>query len=117
MTRRLEPMDRISELSSASVPFPFDVHALIFSEDAPALENTLHKYFKKQEVNKVNQRKEFFKVNLEEIKELVHNEYNIDVVSIARLVGHKDATETLQTYAHLFERRQDEVFELVRKII
>lgn len=76
MTRRLEPMDRISELSSASVPFPFDVHALIFSEDAPALENTLHKYFKKQEVNKVNQRKEFFKVNLEEIKELVHNEYN-----------------------------------------
>lgn len=42
---------------------------------------------------------------------------NIDVVSIARLVGHKDATETLQTYAHLFERRQDEVFELVRKII
>ena len=76
MTRRLEPMDRISELSSASVPFPFDVHALIFSEDAPALENTLHKYFKKQEANKVNQRKEFFKVNLEEIKELVHNEYN-----------------------------------------
>ena len=76
MTRRLEPMDRISELSSASVPFPFDVHALIFSEDAPALENTQHKYFKKQEVNKVNQRKEFFKVNLEEIKELVHNEYN-----------------------------------------
>ena len=76
MTRRLEPMDRISELSSASVPFPFDVHALIFSEDAPALENTLHKYFKKQEVNKVNQLKEFFKVNLEEIKELVHNEYN-----------------------------------------
>lgn len=43
--------------------------------------------------------------------------HNIDVVSIARLVGHKDATETLQTYAHLFERRQDEVFELVRKII
>lgn len=76
MTRRLEPMDRISELSSASVPFPFDVHALIFSEDAPALESTLHKYFKKQEVNKVNQRKEFFKVNLEEIKELVHKEYN-----------------------------------------
>ena len=43
--------------------------------------------------------------------------HNIDVVSIARLVGHKDAMETLQTYAHLFERRQAEVFELVRKII
>ena len=76
MTRRLEPMDRISELSSASVPFPFDVHALIFSEDAPALETTLHNYFRKQEVNKVNSRKEFFRVNLEEIKDLVHKEFN-----------------------------------------
>ena len=76
MTRRLEPMDRISELSSASVPFPFDVHALIFSEDAPALEATLHNYFRKQEVNKVNSRKEFFRVNLEEIKDLVHKEFN-----------------------------------------
>lgn len=76
MTRRLEPMDRISELSSASVPFPFDVHALIFSEDAPALETTLHNYFRKQEVNKVNSRKEFFRVDLEEIKDLVHKEFN-----------------------------------------
>ncbi|HEM2589178.1 TPA: DUF4041 domain-containing protein [Streptococcus suis] len=76
MTRRLEPMDRINELSSASVPFPFDVHALIFSEDAPALENTLHNYFRDKEVNKVNPRKEFFKVDLQEIKELVHKEYN-----------------------------------------
>ncbi|MDY4510767.1 DUF4041 domain-containing protein [Streptococcus hyovaginalis] len=76
MTRRLEPMDRIAELSSASVPFPFDVHALIFSEDAPSLENTLHNYFRKKEVNKVNNRKEFFKVNLDEIKEVVHKEHN-----------------------------------------
>lgn len=76
MTRRLEPMDRISELSSASVPFPFDVHALIFSDDAPSLENTLHNYFRKQEVNKVNNRKEFFKVNLDEIKQVVHKEHN-----------------------------------------
>lgn len=76
MTRRLEPMDRIAELSSASVPFPFDVHALIFSDDAPSLENTLHNYFRKQEVNKVNNRKEFFKVNLDEIKQVVHKEHN-----------------------------------------
>lgn len=76
MTRRLEPMDRIAELSSASVPFPFDVHALIFSDDAPSLENTLHNYFRKQEVNKVNNRKEFFRVNLDEIKEVVHKEHN-----------------------------------------
>ncbi|OFK22104.1 hypothetical protein HMPREF2829_00175 [Aerococcus sp. HMSC072A12] len=76
MTRRLEPMDRINELSSASVPFPFDVHALIFSEDAPALENSLHQHFRDNEVNKVNHRKEFFKTDIESIKELVHKEYD-----------------------------------------
>ncbi|OFN02795.1 hypothetical protein HMPREF2626_01420 [Aerococcus sp. HMSC062A02] len=76
MTRRLEPMDRINELSSASVPFPFDVHALIFTEDAPALENSLHQYFRDNEVNKVNHRKEFFKTDIESIKELVHKEYD-----------------------------------------
>ncbi|HCD8557635.1 TPA: DUF4041 domain-containing protein, partial [Staphylococcus aureus] len=64
VTRRLEPMDRINELSSASVPFEFDVHALIFSENAFELENKLHEYFKKYKVNKVNGRKEFFKVNI-----------------------------------------------------
>ena len=52
MTRRLEPLDRIKELSSASVPFDFDVHALIFSEDAPALENTLHNYFRNKRLIK-----------------------------------------------------------------
>lgn len=95
MTRRLEPMDRISELSSASVPFPFDVHALIFSEDAPALENTLHNYFRKQEVNKVNQRKEFFKVDLEEIKKLVHKEYN-NTVHFTDLATAEQYFETLK---------------------
>ena len=60
MTRRLEPMDRIKELSSASVPFEFDVHALIFSDDAPSLESILHNTFREYEVNKVNHRKEFF---------------------------------------------------------
>ncbi|HCU0827767.1 TPA: DUF4041 domain-containing protein, partial [Staphylococcus aureus] len=69
VTRRLEPMDRINELSSASVPFEFDVHALIFSENAFELENKLHEYFKKYKVNKVNGRKEFFKVNINEIKD------------------------------------------------
>lgn len=76
MTRRLEPMDRIKELGSASVPFEFDVHAMIFSEDAPKLENELHKHFKAQEVNKVNSRKEFFKVNLSEIEKVVLEKYN-----------------------------------------
>ncbi|MDR2648739.1 MAG: DUF4041 domain-containing protein [Clostridiales bacterium] len=82
MTRRLEPMDRINELSGASVPFPFDVHAMIFSEDAPALETILHQYFKNwgKEINKVNPRKEFFQVNIKVIKELVKENHNATVV-------------------------------------
>lgn len=76
MTRRLEPMDRIKELSSASVPFEFDVHAMIFSQDAPELENILHKHFEKNSVNKVNLRKEFFKVSLEEIESFIKENYN-----------------------------------------
>ncbi|UVJ30544.1 DUF4041 domain-containing protein [Staphylococcus aureus] len=79
VTRRLEPMDRINELSSASVPFEFDVHALIFSEKAFELENKLHEYFKKYKVNKVNGRKEFFKVNINEIKDKVLSEHNSTV--------------------------------------
>lgn len=76
MTRRLEPMDRIKELSSASVPFDFDVHAMIFSDNAPELENILHKKFEKQSVNRVNLRKEFFKVSLEEIEQVVKENFN-----------------------------------------
>lgn len=76
MTRRLEPMDRIKELSSASVPFEFDVHAMIFSENAPELENTLHEKFRNNSVNKVNYRKEFFKVSLQEIEDVVKKEFN-----------------------------------------
>ena len=68
MTRRLEPLDRVRELSSASVPFAFDVHAFIWSEDAPALENMLHKKFALTQVNKVNFRKEFFRIPLSEIR-------------------------------------------------
>lgn len=68
MTRRLDPMDRISELSNASVPFPFDVHAFIYSQDAPGLEATLHHIFDSKKVNTVNYRKEYFRVTLDEIK-------------------------------------------------
>lgn len=68
MTRRLDPMDRISELSNASVPFPFDVHAFIYSQDAPGLEAKLHHIFDSKKVNTVNYRKEYFRVTLDEIK-------------------------------------------------
>ena len=72
VTRRLEPMDRISELSSASVPFRFDVHALIFSYQAFELETKLHNRFSKQRINLVNNRKEFFKVPIEEIEQALN---------------------------------------------
>lgn len=79
MTRRLEPMDRVKELGNASVPFEFDVHAMIFSEDAPKLENILHETFRENQVNKVNPRKEFYNVPLEKIEEVVKNNYNATV--------------------------------------
>lgn len=69
MTRRIIPMERVKELGDASVPFTFDVHALIESDNAPKLESTLHKIFDDKRVNKVNRRKEYFKVNISEIEE------------------------------------------------
>ena len=93
MTRRLDPMDRINELSSASVPFPFDVHAMIFSEDAPALETLLHHHFQNSQVNKVNARKEFFRVDLDEIKQLVLENHNATV----KFVDIPDALEYRET--------------------
>ncbi|EFI5463614.1 GIY-YIG nuclease family protein, partial [Escherichia coli] len=82
MTRRLEPMDRVKELGDASVPFDFDVHAMISCDDAPALEKALHDYLERYRVNKVNLRKEFFRVELEKIIEVVkHHHGNIEYVA------------------------------------
>ncbi len=79
MTRRLEPMDRIKELSNASVPFEFDVHAMIFSEDAPKLEKILHQTFEQYRVNKINTRKEFFHVDITQIEKVVKENLNSTV--------------------------------------
>ncbi len=68
MTRRLEPKDRVRELGDASVPFEFDIHAMLYSEDAPSLERTLHRRFIQKQMNKVNPRKEFFRVSLDDIR-------------------------------------------------
>ncbi len=76
MTRRLDPQERIDELGDASVPFKFDVHAMIFSDDAPALENALHHAFENKKLNMVNQRKEFFNVTLDEIKEVLRKNFD-----------------------------------------
>lgn len=71
LTRRLDPYDRVKELGDASVPFSFDTHAMIYSEEAPALEAALHKEFEDKRVNASNRRKEFFKVSLDEVKSAV----------------------------------------------
>ena len=76
MTRRLNPYDRIDELGGASVPFRFDVHAMIFTADAPALEHALHTAFADRRVNMVNNRKEFFHCTLEEIEAVVRENYD-----------------------------------------
>ena len=71
MTRRLDPMDRVRELGDASVPFSFDVHSFIFSDDAVGLESELHRRLDSKRKNKVNLRKEFFDVSLDELEQLV----------------------------------------------
>ena len=73
MTRRLEPMDRIAELSNASVPFSFDVHSFIFSEDAVSLEQKIHQILNERRVNKINLRKEFFSVSINDLEQLVND--------------------------------------------
>ena len=77
MTRRFEPLDRVHELGDASVPFRFDVHAMIYCEDAPALEAGLHRHFHDRRVNKVNHRREYFRVTLEEIRQAVAKHHGI----------------------------------------
>jgi hypothetical protein len=71
MSRRLEPLERVYELGGASVPFPFDVHAMIYSENAPDLECALHRHFTNRRINMINLRREFFRVTLEEIRAAV----------------------------------------------
>lgn len=74
LTRRLDPTERIDELSNASVPFPFQIHAIIESDDAPALEAKLHRIFDEQKMNKRNWRKEFFKISINDIEEVLERE-------------------------------------------
>lgn len=85
MTRRLEPMERVDELGDASVPFRFDVHALVFSDNAPSLEAKLHSHFAIGRLNKVNGRKEFFRADLKEIEAVIRANYDavVEVVHAA----------------------------------
>jgi Meiotically up-regulated gene 113 len=71
MTRRLDPMDRVRELGDASVPFRYDVHAMVFSDDAVSLENHLHHELSNHRVNLVNLRREFFRVRPSDVREIL----------------------------------------------
>jgi hypothetical protein len=93
MTRRLEPMDRIYELSDASVPFDFDVHAMVASDDAPALESALHAEFDELRINKVNYRKEFFRVPLERVRTLITEKgYEVTFTMLAEAHEYRETT-------------------------
>lgn len=84
MTRRLDPMDRVKELGDASVPFEFDVHAMVYSDNAPELERRLQAEFSEKRVNLINPRKEFFYVSLNEIEEWSKKEnYQIEFTKVA----------------------------------
>ena len=96
LTRRLEPLDRISELSGAAVPFRFDVHALFFSEDAVRLESELHRHFSERAVNMANRRKEFFFATPAEVREALLDK----IGNLLEFNENAEATEYLQSFRY-----------------
>jgi hypothetical protein len=102
LTRRLEPLDRVSELGGASVPFRFDVHALFFSEDAVGLEGELHQHFADRRLNCVNTRKEFFFASPAEVREVLEAKVG-NLLEFAETV---EATEFLQSLRYWPEGRK-----------
>jgi len=93
MTRRLEPLDRVRELGDASVPFPFDVHALFFADDAVSVENELHRAFADARVNRVNERREFFFASPSEVRVVLADKLG----SLLEFTEHPEATQYLQS--------------------
>ncbi|MDX6752019.1 DUF4041 domain-containing protein [Geminicoccaceae bacterium 1502E] len=102
LTRRLEPDDRVRELGDASVPFGFDTHAMIYSDEAPALEAALHKKFADRRVNDANMRKEFFRVTLEEVEDAVRG-----LAPTAAFFKDREAQEWHETLARRKEALMD----------
>ncbi len=104
LTRRWDPKDRVSELGGASVPFGFDVHAMIVSENAPKLEQRLHEHFVLKQINKVNHRKEFFRVSLKEIREEIEK-LGLNGVPWTMTAAAKEYRETLATEERIKDNR------------
>ncbi|MEK7996249.1 MAG: DUF4041 domain-containing protein [Planctomycetota bacterium] len=101
VTRRLEPMDRIDELSDASVPFDFDVHVLVFSEDAYELESALHDHFDKLRLNRVNSRKEFFRANAHDIEAVLIESFKkpVDFIKLAEAAEYRQSLKLAEALA------------------
>ena len=110
MTRRLEPLERIRELGDASVPFPFDIHMMIASDDAPALENAVHRALHTSRINRTNPRKEFFKTEIDLIYEIVKKHHGE-----VQYVADAEALEYHQSLSMTDEDQEviDQVFEEV----
>ncbi len=98
VTRRLDPQERIDELGDASVPFDFDVHALVFSDDAYTLETELHRHFSNLRINRVNTRKEFFKATAEELETVLvhHFQKPVDFVKLAEAAEYRQTLKLIE---------------------
>jgi hypothetical protein len=112
MTRRLEPTDRVRELGDASVPFQFDIHSMIFSDEAPTLENELHKAFSDRKVNMINGRREFFNVTIEEIEAKI-----IELGLEAEFVKLPEAMEYRETLAIIEKLNNKVPFESIEQLV
>jgi len=99
VTRRLDPQERIDELSDASVPFQFDTHALVFSDDAYGLETELHRHFDQLRVNRMNMRKEFFRASAEELETALLRTFQkpVDFVKLAEAAEYRQTLKLLET--------------------
>lgn len=108
MTRRLEPMDRVKELSDASVPFEFDVHAMVYSENAPSLEAAFHEAFDDRRINLINPRKEFFNVSIDDVEEFTKRQnLNIELTKIAEAKEYRQSLAQREAAAQ--QKTQDTV--------
>lgn len=118
LTRRLDPQDRIRELGDASVPFQFDVHAIIYSDNAPQLEYDLHQKFKDRRLNRINYRKEFFKVSLDEIERFITEHTNAEIM-FTKLAEAREYRETLTLLEglHNVEKNDEIKSEFPRSLV
>lgn len=119
MTRRIEPVDRVKELGNASVPFNFDIHAMIYSENAPDLESKIHKELENWKINKINNRREFFKVSLEHIQEIVEKLHgDIKITKLAEAEQYRKSLEIIkeQNKINLYEQNKSKELQEILSI-